>query len=214
MRNSQPQNRVIEKSHSWKRLRYAEELYGDTYLLVSPFLCYLKTSDASLIRQITIRRDDFVKPVATYKVIDILGGNIVTAEGEDWKRQKKIVGPSFSERSNRLVWEESLRQTKGLLGMWKRKDGVSERGDGGFRVEDPRKGCALLSLHVICAAGFGVPQLWPGQNKDLLEGNGVPGFSGDELREGHTLSMKDALTGLLRDIYWFALPSEPGQLSI
>lgn len=204
-------NRIIEKGLSWKKLRFAEELYGDTFLLVSPFICYLKTSDAELITQITSRRSDFVKPVAQYKVIDILGGSIVTAEGQEWKRHKKIVGPSFSEKSNKMVFEESLRQAKGMLETWSRGDGNNMRD---FKVENSSGGTATLSLHVICAAGFGVPQLWPWEGDDKLQGKGLPGYSGNELLQHHTMSMKDALTTLLRNIYWFAIPSSPSQLSI
>ncbi|EPE35655.1 Cytochrome P450 [Glarea lozoyensis ATCC 20868] len=196
---------------SWTKLRYAEETYGDTFLLISPFLCYLKTSNAELITQITSRRSDFVKPVTNYKVIDILGGSIVTAEGHEWKRHKKIVGPSFSEKSNKMVFEESLRQTNGMLETWRRGDGNTM---SDFRVENSNVGTATLSLHVICAAGFGVPQLWPWESEEKLNGKELSGYSGDKLLAHHTMSMKDALTSLLKDIYWFAIPSSPSQLSM
>ena len=115
------------------------------------------------------------------------------------------MGPGFAERSNRLVFEESLRQVRGMIGMWKKEGG---------RGRHTSEGTRMLSLHVICAAGFGVPQLWPGESEKKLEGKGIPGFSGDELVGDHEMSMKDALVGLLRDIYWFALPPKPSHLSI
>jgi hypothetical protein len=203
-------DRLMDKGLSWKKLRFAEEIYGDTFLLVSPFICYLKTSNAELNTQITSRRFDFVKPVKNYGVVDIFGHSILTAEGDEWKRHKKIVGPSFSEKSNKMVFEESLRQANGMLEMWGRVEGNTVQD---LKVEDLGGATATLSLHVICAAGFGVPQLWPGESEDKLEGKGLPGYSGNELMANHTMSLKDGLKTVLKNIYWFA-PFSPRQLSI
>lgn len=91
--------------------------------------------------------------------------------------------------------------------VWKTAD---ENGDGdgerkrGFSVLDSAEECAILSLHVICAAGFGVPQLWPHQSEDVLKGDAMGGFGGRSLMGGHTLSLKDGLQSLLRNIIWFA----------
>ena len=118
---------------------------------------------------------------------------------------RKLWAPSFSEKSNKLVFEESLRQAEGLLQVWKAAD---KDGDGGgkkgFSVLDSAEQCAVLSLHVISAAGFGVPQLWPHQSEDVLEGDAMGGFGGGRLMGGHTLSLKDALQSLLKNIIFFA----------
>ncbi len=63
-------------------------------------MIYLKTASAEVASQITTRKVDFLKPVANYKIVDLFGRSILTPEGSEWKRHKKIVGPSFSERSN------------------------------------------------------------------------------------------------------------------
>lgn len=38
--------------------------------------------------------------MSTYKLISVIGDNIVASEGEDWKRHRKIAQPAFSEVSN------------------------------------------------------------------------------------------------------------------
>lgn len=132
----------------------------------------------------------------------MFGRSILTSEGQEWKRHKKVVGPSFSEKSNKLVFEESLRQAEGLLHVWKEADEQGE--EKAFSVLDSAEECAVLSLHVICAAGFGVPQLWPHQSEDILEGDVLGGFGGKRLMRGHTLSLKDGLQSLLRNLVFFA----------
>jgi hypothetical protein len=117
-----------------------QKSYGDTFCVVTPSIIYLRTSNAELGSQVTTRRNDFLKPVARYKIVDIFGRSILTQEGLEWKRHKRVVGPSFSEKSNRLVFEESLRESNTNQEM---------------RIERLAVDTATLSFHVICAAGFG-----------------------------------------------------------
>jgi hypothetical protein len=190
-------------------LRAAEEKYGDAWMVASPNICYLKISNAELGTQITTRRNDFMKPIDRYTIVDLFGKSILTQEGQEWKRHKKIVGPSFSEKSNKLVFEESLRQAEGMMNLWA-SQGRNTKED--VKVENTSIDAAVLSLHVISAAGFGVPQLWPGESEDKLQGNGVPGFSSFKLMGEHTLSFKVSLTLLSQRLFWLA-PFSPWVLS-
>jgi len=165
-------------------------------------MLYLKTSSAELGTQITTRKTDFTKPVEGYKIVDLFGRSMLTQEGQEWRRHRKIVGPSFGEKSNRLVFEESLRQTEGMLNLWA-SQGTNTRAE--LRVENASKDAATLSLHVICAAGFGVPQLWPNEGEEKLVGKGVRGFSGLTLTGNHTLSFKGALMGVLEKLFFFVV---------
>jgi hypothetical protein len=81
-----------------------------------------------------------------------------------------------------------------------------------IKIENAATDSATLSFHVICAAGFGVPQLWPGETEDKLQGNGIPGFSYMLPGGRHKSSLKDSLNGILKRIYWFAA-FDPWQLS-
>jgi cytochrome P450 len=127
-----------------------EERLGDTYILVNPLKLYLKTTNAELITQFASRRTDFTKPTGGYGLVDIFGKSILTQDGQEWRRHKKIVGPSFSEKSNRLVFEESLRQTEGMVNLWATQ-GKNTKVE--LRVVNTAEDAATLSLHVICAAG-------------------------------------------------------------
>ncbi|KAH7417644.1 cytochrome P450 monooxygenase-like protein [Cadophora sp. MPI-SDFR-AT-0126] len=193
---------LIDRQVSWSRPRIAEVQYGDTYIIVTPFLMYLKTSNAELGTQLTTRKTDFLKPVQRYKIVDLFGKSILTQEGQEWKRHRKIVGPSFSEKSNRLVFEESVRQAEGMMSVWAEKKGNSrERMTVGNAAID----AATLSLHVICAAGFGVPTLWPNEGEEKLGKRGIPGFSDKSLTGDHELSFQGGLTQLLKQLIWFVI---------
>jgi cytochrome P450 len=159
----------------------------------------IKTSNAELSSQVTTRKNDFLKPVDRYKIINIFGRSIVTVEGQDWRRHRKVVGPSFSEKSNKLVFEESLRQAMGMMEYWAKQDADTDRD---IRVRNTAVDAAVLSLHVICAAGFGLPQLWPGERKEKLEDRQFPGLSTLDLSGEHSMTFKQSMHQLLQGIRW------------
>ena len=191
------------REDTFHRERAAEKEYGDVYVQVTPQLNVMKISNAELAYQIASRKTDFLKPVAEYKIIDMFGKNLVTLEGQDWKRHKKIVGPSFSEKSNKLVFEESLRQAEGMIRLW------SSQGDNtqeDIKVENIHSDTAILSMHVICMAGFGVGQLWPGESPERLGEKAMPGLSTNNVQgTGHTMIFKDSLHELLQGLIWLVL---------
>ncbi|KAK6601301.1 cytochrome p450 3a21 [Botrytis cinerea] len=150
--------------------------------------------------QFTTRKNDFVKPVKNYKVLEFFGKNIVTLEGEEWRRHKRVVAKSFGEKSIKLVWGESVRQAEGMIRIWGGRGKSSENGDEELRVEDAGSDTATLSLHVICAVGFGVPQLWEGEgeadvdNESLkIEGEEAPNLGLSKPAGEHSLGFKDCI---------------------
>jgi len=49
----------------------------------------------------------------------------VASEGEEWKRYRKIAAPAFSERNNKLVWDEPIRIVMDMLdNVWGDKSEV------------------------------------------------------------------------------------------
>lgn len=195
---------LLDRHDCWFRPRLANEKYGDDYMLVGLNGTFLRVSNAELIGQVVARKTDFVKPVEGYKIVDIFGRSMLTQEGSEWKRHRKVVGPSFSEKSNKLVFEESLRQAEGMMGLWSQQ---GKNTAARMEVQNTAVDAATLSLHVICAAGFGVPQLWPGESESKLQGNVVTGFNTFQLAGDHKMPFKNSLHSLLQNILWFvALP--------
>lgn len=54
-------------------------------------------------------RARFPKPVGDYAFLRIFGDNIVASEGDDWKRYRRVSAPAFSEKNNKLVWDETVK---------------------------------------------------------------------------------------------------------
>ncbi|KAF7897006.1 hypothetical protein EAF00_005234 [Botryotinia globosa] len=198
---------IANHRNSFLNLRSSYDLHGDTYIFASSNLNLLRTTNAELIAQFTTRKNDFVKPVKNYKVLEFFGKNIVTIEGEEWRRHKKVVGKSFGEKSRKLVWAESIRQAEGMIRIWGRRGRSSEKGDEELRVEDAGSDTAILSLHVICAVGFGLPQLWEGEeeedmgNGDLkIEGVEMPSLGLSKPIGEHSLGFKDCMNTVLSSL--------------
>jgi len=84
-----------------------------------------------------------------YKSLSLFGPNIVASEFDEWKRHRKVAAPSFNEKNNRLVYEETTRIVRELFQSWS--------ADGGGRVvkvENVVELTSTLALMVISAAGM------------------------------------------------------------
>jgi hypothetical protein len=162
----------------------------------------MNCSNPEAIIQMMTRRNDFPKPIEIYGIVDIFGKSVLTTEGVEWKRHRKIVAPAFSERSNALVWKESLRQGASMLKFWSKVDGGAL---GDIKVKNTAPATALMTLHVISGAGFGVRQVWDGESEELLGTKVVTGFNTAKLSGNHRLAFKDAINTLLRGIIWVGI---------
>jgi len=134
-------------------------------------------AEPEAIAEIVSRRDDFPKPIEDYTVLDVYGRNVVTTEADEWKMHRKIVSPPFSEKNNKLVWEEAIRQSQMLMQDWQTRD----QQEGGA-VVDAHREMMKLALHIISAAGFGVTFDWNDSSAPW---------------EGRTMSFYGALASLL-----------------
>ncbi|KAG2009542.1 614/534 cytochrome P450 [Coprinopsis cinerea AmutBmut pab1-1] len=144
-------------NYLWKEKHAPYEKYGwDVFSNVSiwPGGMQLLIADATAIKEVALARTRFLKPVELYEVVNLHGNNLLTAEGDDWKRYKKVVSPAFSERNNRLVWEEAIEVTSQLFSdVWKNQDQVT--------VENCLKDLTLpLALFIIGGAAFGKKITW------------------------------------------------------
>lgn len=180
----------VDPAFHWQeRYDSFRRLNSDIFLLVSPGANYLHVADADVITQIVTRRNDFPKPIAIYKSLDIYGKNLVTTEGSIWRHHRKITSPPFSEKNNHLVWTESLYQAQSMLVGWTGRDGNDER-----TIWSTADDAMRLSLHVISRAGFGVRLEWPHEEK----GNA-------EAPPGHALTYQEALGRLLDHLLWVVI---------
>lgn len=94
-------------------------------------------------------RANFPKPTEEYDEISPFGPNILAAEGDEWKAQRKVVSRCFGEHNNRLVWQETCRAVLELFEYW------NEQG-GGMKINVPHvlDITRQLTLMVISFAGM------------------------------------------------------------
>ncbi|KAI5475887.1 hypothetical protein MNV49_000720, partial [Pseudohyphozyma bogoriensis] len=126
------------------------------YWMVSPFAKHpcLMLADGQAIADVGSRPDVFGKPEVQYDVLCIWGGNLVAKDGAEWRRHRKVVGPTFTEANNKIVWNETIR----ICDLWFTQ--MDDSGKDTFDEVDVTEKCMLLALMVISSAGFGVTIPW------------------------------------------------------
>ncbi|KAL8737129.1 MAG: hypothetical protein Q9181_002000 [Wetmoreana brouardii] len=143
--------RFIIKDWSWEDKRRAHDEYGDVFLCASPqgIICY--SADAAMGWGIMNRRNDFTKPPDKYKLLELYGTNVATAEGATYRFHVRVTAPPFSglNNVNELVWNETVHQTHRLLDVWS-KQGSREL----------HRDVNSVTLAVISLAGFGKRVDW------------------------------------------------------
>ncbi|ESK89553.1 cytochrome p450 [Moniliophthora roreri MCA 2997] len=136
-------------------------------------------SDPKILKEIGAQRSLFPKPTEQYSILNFYGDNIVATEGEQWRLYRKIASPAFSERNNRLVWEESVNTIMSYMDedwMWEKT----------VSYDNFLMPCLQFGLRVIAAAGFGKRLGW---EKEYL----VP--------PGHQLSFEETFKIVSSDIF-------------
>ncbi|PCH40910.1 cytochrome P450 [Wolfiporia cocos MD-104 SS10] len=143
-----------------------------------PAVTYL-IADAEALKEITNARHRFPKPLHQYKVLTFYGSNIVVTEADEWKRHRKITAPSFSERNNRLVWDETISIVQELCQVvWK--------GQNEIAIDNIVDLTVPMALYVIGVAGFGRRMSW-------VEDMSIPA--------GHSMFFRDALHTVSNDLW-------------
>ncbi|QRW26096.1 cytochrome P450 family protein [Rhizoctonia solani] len=128
-------------------------------------------SDAEALKQILASRGAFQKHNDDYQFLTIFGRNLIVSEGEEWRRQRKIVAPVFSDKNNRLVQVSAKGFVDQMTSTWSR--------DQPTRIQDIDGQVTMqITLCVISKAGFGQDIEW---------------WNDGEAPEGHKFTFKQAL---------------------
>ncbi|KAI0064393.1 cytochrome P450 [Artomyces pyxidatus] len=139
---------------------------------------FFQLADPATIKEVTTHRARFPKPVDQYRILTSFGPNIIASEGEDWKRYRKIAAPAFSEKNNKLVWDETVLIMNDMFdNVWKNAPE--------FSVDHALDFTLPIALFVIGVAGFGRRISW-------MDDLAIP--------EGHKMTFKDALHTVSRNV--------------
>ncbi|KAG8873204.1 hypothetical protein FRB97_006928 [Tulasnella sp. 331] len=164
-----------------------EKIGSDYFVLISMFPLEARfiVSDVRAIKEIMTARTVFQKPNEAYRILELYGRNLVTSEGHEWTRQRKVVAPAFSERNLVLVWDQSVRLVQEMLHSWSSQ---------GPEVKIPviRTETLKIALHILSSSAFGQMTHWDDSTADSLS-------------NGHTMTLKEALIVSLRGIPWIGI---------
>ncbi|KAI2631479.1 cytochrome P450 [Hypomontagnella submonticulosa] len=135
---------------------------GDIWVLVTPFKNWVYINDPEALMSVFRRGTEFPRPVFVSEILNVFGPNISTAEGQQWKTQRRIATRAFNEQNNEIVWSESITLANDMLRYWTSKASIKSSAD------DLR----TLSLHVLSRAGFG--KSFPFEGHDERQSNISP----------------------------------------
>ncbi|KAI0676506.1 cytochrome P450 [Trametes maxima] len=136
-------------------------------------------ADPAVVKEVIGSRARFPKPLGPYKMLLSFGPNIVASEGDEWKHQRKLVAPAFSEKNNKLVWDETVRIVHDLFdNVWEDRDTIA--------VDDIKELTAPITLLIIGVAGFGRRISWKDDSV-------APA--------GHRMTFKDTLSIVSRNLF-------------
>lgn len=82
------------------------------------------------------------------EILEVFGPCISTADANNWSRHRKALAAPFNEGIMSFVWDEALRQSKGMIASWTGTRAVKE-GVPSFQ-SDTRS----VSLNILAAVGF------------------------------------------------------------
>ncbi|KAJ7927567.1 cytochrome P450 [Mycena leptocephala] len=124
----------------------------------------LWTSNIDVGRQVIAgaHKTSFCKPESASQTLLRWGMNLVAADGQMWRKHRRVVGPAFSNQLYTMVWKETFRiyqemvQTNG----WNTKNVVDVP-----VIQDVTLKLAFL---IISSCGFGFQSTWatPPRSKD------------------------------------------------
>ena len=160
--------------------------YGDVFAVVSPGTTEIVVNDPTMAVEVQSQYKKWLKPGPVYEIFDTFGPTVISLNGEDWQRHRRIVNPAFREQNNKLVWDESRKQARQFLQVM-----MGRASDAQKTILDIRNDCVLIAMHVLSAAGFGHVHDFDG------------GFR--EIPKGHTTSLAESLKFLLQNILFAIL---------
>lgn len=147
------------------------ELGSQAYVVVSPGRNEIVVADGAAVAELGGKYKKWDKPLDLYSLFAIFGPNVLSMNGEDWLRHRRIVNHGLAR--NDLVKVGAAKQVDEWLATI--KDGRQKT------LKELAKDMDMISSNVLNYAGFGQDNTF-GKDSKLKQ---VP--------EGHTLSFAEAM---------------------
>jgi cytochrome P450 len=146
---------VDYSAHGWNvNIRWKEhEDLGDCFVLVTPNQNEIVFTDPVAGLELESKYKTWFKPQHHYYIFNLFGRNLLTVNGDEWQRHRKITSPVFRELTYKLVWSEALRQADQMFRVASQRVRLDQRGSN--YMEDIKKDAMIFAMHVLSAVAFG-----------------------------------------------------------
>ncbi|GAA6021138.1 hypothetical protein JCM11491_005652 [Sporobolomyces phaffii] len=155
---------------AWKLKTDLYRKYNSNILVVPslfPPVVTILVADAQAIHQVNNDHQHFQKdPISTGSVGKLFGSSILTSEGAEWRRHRKVVVSGFSERNTAALWDSTIDVVSRWIEENKARAGQGES----ILVRNTENVWAILALLIMGQAGFGIDLGWPAS---LASGDGL-----------------------------------------
>ena len=167
----------------WSQIdRYRTHLrLGPTFTLVSAWKNEVIIADPATCNDVMYHYKAWINDPDAFDLFTVFGRNILSSNGADWQRHRKITGGAFKEENTRAVWDASLRQAYAFSAIV-----PPQVGQEGMTITRLSEHMQIVTMHVLSAAGFG------------KEYDFESGFSVKE--EGHAMSYCQAMSIIAKNI--------------
>lgn len=188
----------VENWNQEAKFSYYAEMNTRAFWIVNAQQKELFIADPAAAEDVLRRcRTEFLKSPEYYAVLRIFGDNVVTTNGRDWERHRRVTVPPFNERVSETVWEDSARQGEGARRKWmaaSEPGSAAADGKGEGVVRSTQEDTTRIAFNVLSAAGFGLPF-------DFDNVEAQSGLTEEDRRAGHRMSYRNALFLILNDMW-------------
>lgn len=143
-----PYINAIEYAKMLEHARMDLDAQGvDIMLYSSPFASYFATRDTAVSRKVFFsHRADMLKAAEFYNMLDLYGPNIVSTEGPEWLKHRKVIQPAFSDEALQYTAFVTAHQTGDIIRDWTAAKGKPVSVISAIKA---------LTMKVICDSAFG-----------------------------------------------------------
>ncbi|KAF8966623.1 cytochrome P450 [Flammula alnicola] len=134
--------------------RFGSETISLVPFLIGPPTFY--TSNLDVARQVASSSGgrSFYKPETASRSILLWGMNLVAADGDVWRKHRRIMGPAFNNKLYELVWSETMKTYREMVSA----EGWTDKNEIG--VPAVQALTFKLALLIIGKCGFGFSFDW------------------------------------------------------
>jgi cytochrome P450 len=151
-----PNRTAVLKRDAYER--YFKKYNSDIIAFKSPSTVQLMVASPDMAKTIIANKTTFPKNQVIWQASNVYGPHIASTESDEWKIHRKIAAPSFSEKNNRLVHDQTVKFCNELF---QQLDAQPPE------VVPVAEIMPKLTMHIVAAAGYGI-------NIPLAESDAVP----------------------------------------